>query len=124
MTTVAATLDYPAGDRRIVRITWADMKNGDTGSPVTLTNWADRTVQVTGTFGSGGSVTVKGSNDATNFVAMTDPQGSALTFSSAGMKLCTEVPLTWRPEVTAGDETTALTITAVVRAPSAITTRS
>lgn len=124
MATINATLDYPAGDRSVVRITWPALANGDVGAPVTLPNWADRTVQVAGTFGAGGSVSVRGSNDGTNFVALSDPQGNALTFSSGAIKLCTEVPWMMRPQVTAGDGTTAITVTAVVRAPTSISVRS
>lgn len=91
------------------RIKWLAMANGDVGESVTLGAWQDRTIQITGTFGTGGSVTMKGSNDGgTTWVALTDPLGNALTFTSAGMKQITELPYEIRPEVTAGDGTTSL----------------
>src|SRR5579871_5058282 len=88
--------------------TWAALANGDTGQPLELGDYASKTLSVTGTFGAGGSVTLKGSNDGTNYFALTDPQGNALTFTAAGAKSVTELPRLIRPECTAGDGTTAI----------------
>ncbi len=73
----------PSGKARLV--TWTGMNNGDDGAPVDWVDFADRCFQVSGTFGSGGSCTVQGSNDATNWAPLTDPQGNALTFTSQKM---------------------------------------
>lgn len=62
--------------------TWAVMGNADTGLPVSMGGASDRSVQVTGTFG-GATVTVQGSNDGTNYFTLADPQGNALTWTSA-----------------------------------------
>ena len=58
--------------------TWANMQNGDDGQPIELANFADRSVQVFGTFGAGGNVRIEGSIDGTNYAPLTDPQGNAL----------------------------------------------
>lgn len=95
------------------------MANGDVGSPVMLGDWADRTVQITGTFGVGGSVTLEGSNDSANatptYTALTDPQGNAVTKTGAAIEALEELPLLVRPNVTAGDGTTALNVKMVCR---------
>lgn len=97
------------------KVVWAGMVNGDVGAAVSFPGFADRTVQVEGTFGTGGSVAAEGSNDATNFRALTDPQGTAIAITSAGIKAITEACVQVRPHVTAGDGTTSLTVTMFFR---------
>lgn len=121
MAVKAPVFDYPTGDRSITRVTWSNLAKNDTGAPVTLTNWADRTVQVEGTFGAAGNMAIQGSNDGTNYQVLSDPQGTALNITGPGVKLCSEVPLQIRPNATAGDGTTDLTVTIVLRNPSIIT---
>jgi hypothetical protein len=72
-------------------------------------------VQVSGTFGVGGSVVIEGSNDGVNFIVLADPQGSALTFTVARIEQILELPRYVRPRVTAGDATTNLAITICMR---------
>ena len=60
---------------------------------------------------SDGSVTVEGSNDGVTFHALTDPQGTPVTKTAAGMEVVEENPRYWRPRVTAGDGSTSLTVT-------------
>ena len=98
-------------------VTWAALPNGDTGTPFEDVTAADRTVQVTGTFGIGGSVNLEGSLDGTNYKVLTDPQGNALTFTAAGIEAVTEITKYIRPNVTAGDGSTSLTITVMLRRP-------
>jgi hypothetical protein len=96
-------------DIRLGVYKWTGMANGDTGQPLDMRAWYDRTIQITGTFGSGGSVSIQGSNDGgTTWVTLTDPLGNALTFTSAGMKQITELAALIRPNVTAGDGTTSI----------------
>lgn len=99
-------------------ITWTGILNGDTGSWFDTEDFADRTFQVSGTFGAGGSVTMQGSNDAsapTNVFTLTDQAGAALTFTAAGGKVALEAPRWVRPTCTAGDGTTSLTVQAIAR---------
>lgn len=70
------------------------------------------TIQCTGTFGAGGSVTIHASNDGTNFVILP----TAVTFTAAGIKSIALADLAfkfYRAALTAGDATTNLTLTAV-----------
>jgi hypothetical protein len=96
-------------------ITWTGLDSDDSGSPVELVDFPDRTVTITGTFGAGGSITLQGSNDNSNWFALTDPQGNAITKTAAGMELMSEAPRYIRPLVTAGDGTTSLTVKILCR---------
>lgn len=103
-------------------VTWPNMANGDYGKGFRMPRAADRSVQVYGTFGSGGSVSIQGTNvvvagskDGIEYVALTDPQGNNLALTSAKIEAVTEVVLFIRPIVTAGDGTTNLTVSMIVR---------
>ena len=96
-------------------ITWTGLDNDDSGIPVDLVDFPDKTVTITGTFGAAGSITMEGSNDNTNWFALTDPQGNAITKTSAAMELIVEAPRYVRPRVTAGDGTTSLTVRMLCR---------
>jgi len=90
-------------------VTWPALANGDTGEACDVVALPDKTVQVVGTFGTGGSITMQGSNDGTNWATLTDPLGNDITFTATGLKTLLENPLYIRPIVTAGDGTTSLT---------------
>jgi hypothetical protein len=94
-----------------ILITWSDIQNGDDGSAFEAVGLVDKTFQITGTFGTSGSVTMQGSNDGSNWFSLTDPQGNAVTKTAAGGELLVENPRYIRPLCTAGDGTTALTVT-------------
>lgn len=102
--------DYALG----VRFQWT-LANGDTGEPVYLPEFGDRSWQVEGTFGSGGSVRPEGSNDGTNYRALTDPTQTAIAQTAAGLKQILESTLMVRPNCTAGDGTTAIVVTLFAR---------
>lgn len=95
--------------------TWTGLDSDDSGIPITIVDYTDQTMTVHGTFGAGGSVTMQGSNDATNWFTLTDPQGNALTKTAAAIEMVVEAPLWIRPLVTAGDGTTSLTVTLLCR---------
>lgn len=101
------------GNSRLV--SWTGLLNGDDGSPAQWVDYADRCFQVAGTFGTGGSCTVQGSNDGTNWSALADPQGNALTFTAQKIEQALELPRYVRPIVTAGDGTTSLVVTLCMR---------
>ncbi|MER9936141.1 hypothetical protein [Mesorhizobium sp. M0088] len=108
-TTNGASVSDP--DIHATRYKWLAIPNGNQGNAVALNVYHDRTVQVLGTFGTGGSVTIQGSNDnGTTWATLTDPLGNALTFTAAGMKPVGMLPYQIRPSVTAGDGTTAITV--------------
>ncbi len=112
----AAAVDYDLGTALpACLVTWVGLDSDDSGAPVELVDFPDRTVTIEGTFGVGGSCTLQGSNDGTNYYALTDPQGNAITKTAAGMELVTEVPRFMRPLVTAGDVTTAIQVRVLCR---------
>ena len=84
----------------------------DTGAPAELPDYADRSIQVEGTLGVGGSLNIEGSNDGTNYVLLTDPQGTNLTITAVNrMEQVQEITRYIRPRVTAGDGSTNFTVT-------------
>ena len=95
--------------------TWANMQNGDDGQPIELANFADRSVQVFGTLGAGGNVRIEGSIDGTNYAPLTDPQGNALDINTAKIEAIIELVRWIRPVVTAGDGSTSLTVTMLLK---------
>jgi len=90
-------------------VTWAAVTNGSDGTFADLGDFADKAVQVIGTLGVGGSISVQGSNDGTNFVTLTKPGGTAATFTALGVCAIVENTRYIKPIVTAGDGTTSLT---------------
>lgn len=88
--------------------TWTPLANGDDGAPLEYGSFADRSIQFAGTFGAGGTVVLEGSNDGVNYVVLTDPQGNAITKTSASIEAVTEATRYVRPRVTGGDGTTAI----------------
>lgn len=91
-------------------IGWTGLLNGDTGAAVELVDFADKTVTITGTFGTGGTLVLQGSNDGTNWFSLTDPQANAISKTAAAMEIVLEAPRYIRPNVTAGDGTTSLAV--------------
>lgn len=87
---------------------WTGIANGQLGTGVNFR--ANKgSFQVSGTFGSGGSIKLQGSNDLVNWA---DLSPTALTsagfFAALGAN---EKPRAIRPSCTAGDTTTALNVT-------------
>lgn len=105
-TRTATRSEQPSG----VLYTWTGILNGDDGNYIEATEYGDRTFQIIGTFGVGGSVTMQGSNDGTNAFTLTDPQGNAVTKTAAAGETLMETPRYIRPLCTAGDGSTSLTV--------------
>lgn len=106
---VATRTDLKTGMPACI-IGWTGLLNGDTGAAVELVDYADKTVTITGTFGTGGTLVLQGSNDGTNWFSLTDPQANAISKTAAAMEIVLEAPRYIRPNVTAGDGTTSLTV--------------
>ena len=99
---------------------WGPMLNGDVGLPLQNFGGSDRSIQVTGTFGAGGTMLVEGSNDGTNYYTLVDHQGNALSITAAGLKSIDQAVAYVRPRVSAGDGTTSLTATMMCRRGSIV----
>lgn len=92
-----------------VGMRWA-LANGDDGSPWDTQDFPDWSVQISGTFGAGGTIVLEGSNQSTptTWNTLSDPAGAALSFTAADLKQALQLTRWVRPRVTAGDGTTAL----------------
>ena len=94
---------------------WSGLLNGDDGAAYSGPTLPDKCIQVTGTFGVGGTVIIEGSNNGTNWNTLVDPQGNALSFTVQGLETLLDNPFFVRPRVTAGDGTTNLVVTLISR---------
>lgn len=112
----ASTFTDLQGDGSVVLFQFTPLTTTNADSaPIDFCQWADRCVQVAGTFGAGGTVVIEGSNDGSNYVTLNNAQGTALSLTGAGLKQIVEIPRYARARVTAGDGTTSLTVTFVLR---------
>jgi hypothetical protein len=109
MSTIQLT-KTPSGNTRTIIATWAGLANGDDGEPIKFSQYADKSAQVTGIFGAGGSLAIEGSNDGANWAPLSDPQGNDLNFATAKIEMITEATLYVRPRVAGGDGTTNLSV--------------
>lgn len=112
-----ATVNHTSKDYADGKVyTWAPLTttNAD-GEGAGYPGSGDRAVQVSGTFGAGGTVIVEGTTDGTNWSQLRDPGGTVLSFTAAGLKAILEHVVAVRPRVTAGDGTTSITANLVVR---------
>lgn len=116
-TRIPTLADIPNSYGLAKLVTWSALANGDDGTPLEALDFPGRCFQVTGTFGTGGSVSIQGSNDGTNWAVLSDTQGNAMTFTATKIEQCQDLPRYVRPAVTAGDGTTALVVTALIRRP-------
>lgn len=95
---------------------WPDLSLGDAGDPAGTVASGDRTVQVQGTFGVGGTVIIEGTLDMLNWFQLRDPSGSLLSFGAGGgLRAILENVEAVRPRVTAGDITTSIQVILSVR---------
>jgi len=100
-------------------VAWSGLTSAttDTGSPLEMGGSADRSIQITGTFGAGGTLLFEGSNDGTTYATLTDPQGNALSITAAKIETVMELCRFVRPRISAGDGTTSLVCTMFLRRP-------
>lgn len=117
MATVQATVstEGTSKDESVKLIKWEALTgtNAD-GSPVKFTEWADRTVQMFGTWDTC-TVTMQGSNDGTNWFTLTDPQGYNVAFTASGGKAILEGPLWMRPLLSSAGGTSDVDVLLLIR---------
>lgn len=102
-------LTFPMDGSTVI---WTPVPNGNTGDPV-AEDWVTASFQVAGTFGAAGSVQMEGSNDNINWVKLSPAALVAAGFFAP--LAVNERPKFVRPNVTAGDGTTALTVTGFLK---------
>lgn len=112
MSTITPTYPAPSGSESLTNIRqykWA-MTGADTGVSVLSGNFGDKTISVIG--GTWGSATllVEGSNDGTNFITLTDPQGNAVSKTADFIETLEENPLYIRVRTSGGSGSVLPTI--------------
>ncbi len=83
---------------------WVGLTESDTATSVEVPQRADKTIQVSGNFGTNGDIHVEGSLDPDKIVwsDLVDPQGNTITFLAAGIETILENVIAIRPTVAAG----------------------
>ena len=114
------TIDYLQGfpidgNHKFMLVTWANMANGDDGKPFILAEYADRSVQVEGTFGASGAVVIQGTNDGVNWRTLNDPYSNAINITAQKIEAVSELVVAIRPYISSGDGTTDITVSMLVR---------
>jgi hypothetical protein len=119
-----AVIDYsetvlvgPKSDPKAIVIAWEGLANGDTGKPISMVEHADRSIEFTGTFSTGGEIVLEGNNSgsATVYTTLTDYDGAAIDKTSADYIGIRDIARQVRPNVTAGDGSTSLNAYLVLR---------
>lgn len=117
---IVAITDTESLSRGVHAWAWDTLTNGDSGGPLTdkdgAVAFADKTIQIKGTWGAGGTAVIEGSNDGVAYFTLNDPQGVALSFDADALASILENPRYLRPRVTAGDGTTDLDVKIIGRA--------
>lgn len=116
----AATINNQPGGAQTVRTaTWTLTQGDATGTAIgpDWADWADRTVQFTGTVGAA-TMVLQGSNDGTNFQTLNTPDGTAISGTSLSLRQVLENPLYVRPVVTGADGTTNVVCVLACKRPT------
>jgi len=93
------------GDHSVMYFTFEGLGTTDTvGAAIPFDEWADRTVQFTGTFGAAATVIWEGSNDGVTWATLTDPQGNNISKTGAGIETVMEITRFARPKLLSGGD--------------------
>lgn len=82
-------------------VQWLTIGDADTCTAIEMPGHTVRSAQIAGTFGSA-TVVIQGSNDGTNYVTLTDPQGNAISKSAAALEQIEENTRYLKPNSTGG----------------------
>ena len=102
------------GTSIVSRYVWPEMKAGDVGDPVALSQFPDRAIQVVGDFGVGGKIDIEGSVIDDEFDVMNDVQANPLSFTTRKIEQVQELVKEIRP-VCSGNVATNLTVGLILR---------
>lgn len=98
----------------VIFASWYGLAVGDSGTPIAFTDWADRSVQVIGTF-DGATLVIEGSNDGSTFSPLHDPFGDEAECTAAELIAIAEIARVMRPRVDGGGGSTSLAVHLVAR---------
>lgn len=110
----------------LIILKWEGVANGDTLQPAKVPAYNDKVIAVHGIFGSGGSISLYGSNiesdeavdpttSASSWIPLKDAQGNTMTYTSKDGEAINQNFFMIGGKVTAGDGTTSLTVTLVCK---------
>ena len=105
------------GDRTLVQITWSPVLLGDTCAPSSFAHWADRSIEVGGTFTNGAAISLNGSNSGQYYAALNDVTKTPISITSMQVVQVLELTCYAQPILMGGDSNTNLTITMACRRP-------
>lgn len=114
MATVSATINQVSNN--VMRFQWTLTQANALGHPIPerYADFADRSVQIAGTFDSA-TIVLEGSNDGSNYATLTDPQGNAISKAAAAIEQVTEGVLFARPSASGGGASQSVVVTVVAR---------
>lgn len=105
------------GGRVVATVTLA---NGDESTDLGLFNYPEKTIEISGTFGAGGTINIRGKNvssaTVTEYLALhraNDPTLTLTGLTAVILSGLVEDPQFIKADVDAGDGTTELTVTVV-----------
>lgn len=84
------------------------------GAAISLAEFADRSVQVEGTFAAA-TVVMEGTIDGTNYRTLKDHLGNNLSFTTADIRSIDQIVTLVRPHLTGGDGTTLINVSIFMR---------
>jgi hypothetical protein len=115
MATVNPSISTIEGDGSVMQIVWTPLTSTNLdGAPVRWCQYADRSVQLSGTWGTA-TVVLQGSNDGTTWFTLTDPQTVAISKTADALEQVLEMTQFVRPLLSGGNGTTAVTANLLVR---------
>lgn len=110
-------VEKEAGGRLMAVVT---LLNGEESNDLDLYNYPEKTFEVSGTFGVGGTINIRGKNvtsaTVTDYLALhraDDPTASLTALQTAILATVIEDPKLMKADVSAGDGTTSLTVTLI-----------
>lgn len=115
MAEINPTVVANSGDFSTRTYKFEQLGNGDTTAPIAATEYADRSIQVLGTFDTT-TIIAEGSNDGgATWAPLTDYQDNAISFTAAGLEGVAQVTGLLRMRVTAGGAGTDVDVYVVAR---------
>lgn len=101
------------GDGSTILAVWTPVTESDTCVPISMPEHSDKSVHVSGTFGSA-SVAVQGSNNGgASFASLNDPTGTVIAITAEKIKAVLENTVQVKPVATGGSAQ-SLTISMLV----------
>lgn len=105
MATITPTLSWIPGRARgagdLALYTWTPVTESDTCSAVSLPEYNDKTIQITGTIGTA-HVAVNGSLDGVTYAALRDASSTTIDLTALGVKTILENTVWVQPAITSG----------------------